>query len=56
MMLPSSPQLAPRPAGRVAQRDGLAAIDSRFLQLSLREEPDPLPVRGEERSVRSLGA
>src|SRR6516165_5268579 len=41
--------------GGVAQRDGLAALQSGLLQFPLREETDPLSVGREEGTVRSRG-
>ena len=49
--------LAPTAAptnGCVAQGDCRAALHRNLLQLSWREESDPLPVRGEERSICPL--
>src|SRR5215475_10150194 len=40
----------------VAESDGLGTIDASLLQLSFREESNPLAVRGEEWSVGSLGS
>ena len=54
MMLPSSPQLPPSAVARVAQGDCRAAFHRNLLQLSCREESDPLPVRREERSICPL--
>ena len=56
MMLPSSPQVAPRMGGRIGQCDSRAAQDRDLLELIVRRETDPLAVRGEERIRRVFGS